>query len=360
LEYSKDDSSLINEILTSLIEDGIEPSQIGKLINSSKFLETFQNSVTTTWPKYISESLLDKFDENLSVVHNEKKEYETKIYKIWKEPFQLLETFICLTQEMGSNLNCDLRPEAAKSNDLIFEALIRLHGRAAQIALEILNLMEGGYPNGALARWRTLYEIAVVSSFIMGHDQETAKKFLLHEKIHSYKSIAIYLNNKDKYERHNKLLGNMLPTESEIEYIKSVKNELCETFGKDFSKDYGWVGNLIQSPNLTTLAEDVGLDHYLAYTKMANIPVHSGSKGIIFSLGAEIKDFIHCGPSYLGMADPGQLTACSLYQINVTLLMSRPSIEGFVNSHVLEIFLNKTKKAFIEVHNSLEMNERFE
>lgn len=360
MKYSKDDSSLIGKIISGLIEDGIESSEVETLLESGKFNEILQETMGAVWPKYISEYLFDKFDENLSNIHNEKQEFETKNYEIWKKPFQLLETLICITQEIGHEFNHDVRPEAAKSNDLIFEALIRLHGRGAQVALEILHLMEGGYPNGALARWRTLYEIAVVSSFIRDHDQETANRFLLHERIHNYKANAVYLNDTDKYERHQKLTGNLLPTESEIEYFKSEKEKLCEKFGKDFDTDCGWAKNLITSPNMKTLAEEVGLDHYYPYTKMANIPVHSGSKGINFSLGVDIENFIHCGPSYLGMADPGQLAACSLFHINVALLMSKPSIERIVTCHVLEIILDKTNKSFIDVHNSLDSDEKLD
>lgn len=56
-------------------------------------------------------------------------------------------------------------------------ALRNIHGRGMQIYLEILELMKGGFADGAYARWRSLYELTVYGSFIFEQGEEVAKAF---------------------------------------------------------------------------------------------------------------------------------------------------------------------------------------
>ena len=41
----------------------------------------------------------------------------------------------------------------------------KIHGRTIQIAEEIEVLLENGYPNGALSRWRSLYELQILLEY---------------------------------------------------------------------------------------------------------------------------------------------------------------------------------------------------
>ncbi|MBL8066669.1 MAG: hypothetical protein JNM34_12560, partial [Chthonomonadaceae bacterium] len=92
--------------------------------------------------------------------------FERRLRKRWKEPFELFETCLVIAQEMGSEFNANHRPAAATSNDLVFEVMTRLHGRACHLASEVLHLMTGGYASGALTRWRALHEVVVVMLFV--------------------------------------------------------------------------------------------------------------------------------------------------------------------------------------------------
>lgn len=43
--------------------------------------------------------------------------------------------------------------------------------------LEIITLMKNGFADGAYARWRSMYELSIISSFIIQYGENVAKKF---------------------------------------------------------------------------------------------------------------------------------------------------------------------------------------
>lgn len=72
-------------------------------------------------------------------------------------------------------------PEAAASEDHKHGALVRLHGKAVMTAREVMILLRSGYSSGALARWRTLHEVWVVSLLLLEGDDELSRRYLHHE-----------------------------------------------------------------------------------------------------------------------------------------------------------------------------------
>ena len=60
-------------------------------------------------------------------------------------------------------LNHRLREQNPCPNPFTVEVQTRLHARACQIAREVLTLLYAGFAEGAMARWRALHELAVLS-----------------------------------------------------------------------------------------------------------------------------------------------------------------------------------------------------
>jgi hypothetical protein len=67
--------------------------------------------------------------------------------------------------------------------------LIRLLVRACQVTDEILCLLENGFAGGAMARWRTRHEIAVVAAVILQHSDEISKRYLAHQHVESKRAM---------------------------------------------------------------------------------------------------------------------------------------------------------------------------
>ncbi|MBI5000333.1 MAG: hypothetical protein HZB92_02240 [Euryarchaeota archaeon] len=280
-----------------------------------------------------------------------RRNFEKRLYDIWKKPLDLLGMFIVMSHETGETFNKKFRPVAVKENDFIFEVLIRLHGRACLTAYEIHTLLRSGYASGAHARWRTLHEIAVTSHLIKMHDKELAERYLLHEIIESYKAL-------NELKTHERKLDTEPITQDELDKLNKMRDELCRKYGKPFSGNYGWASRVVNTnrkdghgPSFVDIEKAVGLNHLRPYYRMASHPTHANPKGIRFNLGIiSSKDLILSGPSNAGLADPGQNAAISLYHVNVALLTSKPSIENLIILNSMERLLEEIKLAFIEVH----------
>lgn len=59
-----------------------------------------------------------------------------------------------------------------------YTALTQLYKRASQQYLEIITLVKNGFSDGAFARWRSMYELSIISSFILKYGEETAESFI--------------------------------------------------------------------------------------------------------------------------------------------------------------------------------------
>ena len=298
----------------------------------------------------VLQSIKEKGHAALAYETNERLKFEERNYNLWKEPLDLLELFLLTTIDIGDDFNHKYRPEAAKSNDFVFEALTRLHGRACQVGNEILILLKSGYADGANARWRTLHEITVISYFIKERGNEMAERYLLYDYIESYRSISDYIQEPALYEKHKAVLGDELPSKSEMDTITRIKDKLCTRFGKEFAHDYGWAADRTKRITFKDLESEVGINHLRPYYKIANISVHAGPKGIRFSLGSPDNNIISVGASNMGLADPGMNAVISLLNMNTALLTTRADIDLFITLKAMSLLVDEVKDAFYRCH----------
>jgi len=331
----------IEHILQDLISSGVKIDEI----NWDSVIEEAITAGATKMLRSIKEDAHNTFAQETA----ERNGFEERNYAVWKEPLDLLELFLLTTIELGDDFNHKYRPEAAKNNDFVFEALTRLHGRACQVGHEILTLLKSGYADGANARWRTLHEIVVISYLIKEHGNDMAERYLLYNYIESFQSISDYLYDTELYENHRAILGDELPSQDEMERIEKTKNELCARFGNGYSRPYGWVDGS-RGWTFKELESKVGIDHLRPYYKMANISIHAGPKGVRFSLGSPSNDIIPAGASNMGLADPGMSTVISLQNMNAALLSTRPDVGHLITLKAMSLLADEVKDAFYRCH----------
>jgi hypothetical protein len=241
------------------------------------------------------------------------KEFEQRLYKDWKKPFDLFEAFLVLALEAGDEFNREFRKDKENSENYVLEVLTRIHARACQIASEILVLLKSGFADGAHARWRSLHELAVVGSFIKTHGNETAERYLLHDNIESYKAATLY-------QEHYEALGYEPISQVEYDSTKVKHDKLIERFGDSYKKNYGWASLALnkKDPTFTDIEANSGLDHLRPYYKLASHNVHANPKGMIFRLGLlhNTGNILLAGPSNVGFTDPAQGAAISLESVS--------------------------------------------
>ncbi len=129
------------------------------------------------WPKV-------KLDEKYASRH-----FSDRIDLRWSKGLDPLRMMLIASREVGEMFAGKLQRSKAKKGLLKRQALIILHLRACRTTLEILTLIENGFPDGAYARWRTLYEITVVAFFLFRHGDEAAKRYLDHDVVSTRETL---------------------------------------------------------------------------------------------------------------------------------------------------------------------------
>lgn len=305
----------LNKEIEMLEKDGLDPEELQQRINSIYVKICDLNS------KDRLKNILKKYSQIL----NENKLQHQKFLSLldirWKKPIDLLECFWLFSVQSGQKSLTEYRSNSENQEDIIFLTLNQLHGRACLVASEIITLLKNGYPDAAMARWRTLYEILITADFIKKNNEETAIKFLEYEQIESYLAL-------ENYQKFAEKLKQTPFTEEEIEKFEKNIEPLKKKYGTLFRNRYGWTA---QDSNVTTkekptfakIALKSDYARYYPYYTFASYMIHSSSKSIKESLGQprNQKRVILAGPSDAsGIADPGMMTAITLLQVNIQFL----------------------------------------
>jgi hypothetical protein len=289
----------------------------------------------------------------------ERQEFEARLLSRWLEPLCLYEMFLVAARDAGEDFNQSEHPEATEQNRWVGTALRMLHGRACLTGSEVLYLLRGGYPFGAQARWRTLHEMAVISSIISEHP-EAAEAYLLHTTVTSAKDAI-------EYQARHETLGYEPLSAEEVERIEVEKSDLIKRFGWAYKNPYGWAVPLFNNqtdPKFRDLEELAQLDHLRSHYRRASHYLHAGPKGDALNLlerGGQAA--ILTGPTNNYLADAGHQALISLYQVTVSyLLHGRPGLDAepirLVVLHVLESLLEQAGDAFLSVQLELDAEEK--
>ncbi|TKX50421.1 hypothetical protein EXE49_07160 [Halorubrum sp. ASP121] len=225
------------------------------------------------------------------------------------------------------------------------------------------HLLKGGFADGAFARWRSLYELAITSSFISQHGNETAESFLNYHNVWEYYFAETYQEHQDDL--------NVEPLEPEVlEDLEEIKEELVDQFGESIDDNgygSGWAAEAHSGsggPSLHSMKEDVDLEHLSPYYKLACESVHAGSKGTLDRLGIirhkdiEQPSVLLSGPSNAGLNLPGQLTAISLAQVTTDLLMIHLNSPSLADMLGIQMLVDDIEQEFAEASETLEQDDR--
>jgi len=277
--------------------------------------------------------------------------FDDRLYRKWKKPLQLMEMFIVIAEEAGSDYNDYISSNNDLSKAYKFEALRRLHARACQVSNEILVLLKSGYADGAHARWRTLHEISVVANFLGRQDNDLAERYLLHDVIERYQSSHLY-------QEYSQQLGLEQFSDGEIAALRSQYDSLLSQFGTNFANEYGWAAAVLgkTNPNFADIERFVEMRHIRPYYKMACINVHAGPRAALFRLGLseeQQNQILLSGSSDLGLADPGENAVYSLLITTCSLLNYEPTLDCLVVLNILQKLEQEVFDAFDQAHHKL-------
>lgn len=283
-----------------------------------KFLEKKLPKIVKKLLQGVWEALYDFCFDEKNDLRNHQKKINASIHEKYGNGLKLVESFI----EMNSQVSISTYEKYRKIFDtfedqLKHDTLISLHVRACQISNEIRVLVENGYADGAMSRWRTLHELCVTFLFLYDNDNQTTVMYSDYHVIERWKKAKEYQEN------HSSLNMESLSKE-DIKFIESERQDVLTEYGKEFGKSYGWTMNILPDGrrNIREMEKLVRQDHLRPVYTWASENVHSGISGINKRLGLreEEQDFFLTGATDYGFTDPIQYMTVSLITISETLL----------------------------------------
>ena len=258
--------------------------------------------------------------------------FEKRNFRRWRKPFDQLEMLIVMAEELGECNDVSLRKQAQEEQDYKFEALSKLHPRAVLVSREILCLLKGGFPDGALARWRSLHELAVTALFIGKHEQSIALRYLASfgfRSLHAAKELNEHaaLANLESFDA-----GQMSALE---ESAAAAERQI----GVRLEDDYDWAKPAIGKRRITfrEIEKNVGMEHWRPRYRWASQHTHGGHRPPDRMLGVveSVSPVLLVGPSNSGFTDPLQMAAISLTQMATAFLLHKPNLDRIVYLDVM-------------------------
>lgn len=243
------------------------------------------------------------------------------IRQSWGHALDFLDFFILVNQHARRHIET-MADINEKGENYQFDALMRLHVRALRVSREVASLLRAGFANGAIARWRTLHEIAAVANIVAEEGEEAGERFL------KFKTAKDLFRVQTNYHEYLDELGFGEIEEETVEELKKKTEELTDEFGDDFDDVNGWAVKFVDSDGrvtVTDLIKEGGLENYLPFYALACDAIHAGAKGTLFHLGLHEADIggeneiLLAGRSDIGFTDPAQLTAIMLYETTEAL-----------------------------------------
>jgi len=222
----------------------------------------------------------DTMYEKVTIFRAEEQEFLAKQERKWYRAFVASESMYIMTLEAAeaygeeiSQLSEEELEELEKKANT-FTAMLHIHGRAMQQFLEIITLMKNGFADAAYARWRSMYELAIISSFITANGEKVAKAFIDSSE------------TDDRYEWAR--LSNKFPTSKKYISFNDIQKK-CNLDSKSWRHPYDLANKAVHASPQGT------------FKRMSNI------------IGGE--DAIPVGRSDYGITTPGEHSAISLAQI---------------------------------------------
>jgi hypothetical protein len=281
-------------------------------------------------------------------------EFRKRMDGRWGKPLGQLRMLLTMAREWCQEINVRESRRRKHRNSRLRKLLIRLLVRGCQVTDEILCLLENGFADGAMARWRTLHEIAVVAAVILQYGDEIAERYINHQAVESKRAM-------DKYIACSPQLGYRPMTRRMQARITKAYEKVIAKYGKNFHSDYGWAAHHLKKdrPNFTHLEEAAGRAEMRAHYQMGNDNVHAGIKSMYVRLGL-IGNYegLLAGRSNAGLTEPGQNAAHTLTQLALLVCFSEPVFDDYVIADMLKTLRNEIPRLFAQADVQLRKDDR--
>lgn len=351
--FSWDDGSDDEIDLGTLSFDDEDFAELQRIVsNVTDGLPEMVQSVAQKSAADLFKTLKTNWEVEGAIQAYETEEFKERLEERWGEALNLLRMLLTCCRELGEETFKRYRRSKSKRHQHRRFVLTRLHVRACQVADEIITLMENGFADGAMARWRTLYEIGVIVTLIETGDEDLAERYILHDTV-DFKREA------DEHDRTQVPLGYPPIAASVRNGIDRDYIAALARFGDEFKEAYGWAAKRIKGkPTLKSLQEEAGRTNMAPYYKLASYNVHVGARSLFHRLSD-----LHgtgtpmAGRSNAGLVEPGQNTAFTLTAITSSLILDVSKIDRIIEMQALVEMRDAIPKALAKADRKLRRDD---
>jgi hypothetical protein len=267
--------------------------------------------------------------------------FSERLEERWGKPLGQLRMLLTMVREWCENAHRHESSRKRHKEKQLREILIRLLVRGCQVTDEIFCLLENGFADGAMARWRTLHEIAVVAAVVSQGGEALAERYIAHQAVESKRAM-------EKYLVCSNLLGyRPLSAGAQAKIVKAYDKAIAR-HGKSFKFDYGWAGPHLKKdkPTFADLEAAAGRAEMRSHYQMGNDNIHAGIKSMYVRLGLLDYDGLLAGRSNGGLTEPGQNAAHTLTQLAGIVCLSEGSLDDYVIGDMLTVLRNEIPRSF--------------
>lgn len=247
-------------------------------------------------------------------------DFQEGLEQRWGRGLMLLRMLLTSCRELGQETFT--RHAKSKSTRYKFRrwVMLRLHTRACQVMDEIICLLENGFADGAMARWRTLYELSVVAILIAEGDEVLAERYILHDAVEVKRQADVFDEQQAALELPEITRG--MRAEIDRQHAKALAR-----FGSEFAHPYGWAAQhlKLRKPTFKDLQEEADRATMSTHYKLASFNVHASARSLFFNLSSVgPQTVLIAGRSNAGLDEAGSRAAHTIVLIT-SLYVQRPA-----------------------------------
>jgi hypothetical protein len=260
------------DLLQEKAVEGLTEEELKKLMNPENIKKVYKETIemiASSSVKTIEQIMYEKVQVERAYVD----EFLARQNQKWGKAFVASDALYICVLESAETYSAYVNEIHGEEVSFLYHALRNIHGRALQVYLEIICLIKNGFADGAYARWRSLYELSVISSFISENGELVAKAFV----------ESADTNDRYEWARTAKCLKNYKKPYITFSLIQSN----CELATKEWKKEYDFVNQL----------------------------VHASPQGTMYRLGADTSITLPVGRTDMEMGISAIHSAISLVQI---------------------------------------------
>lgn len=305
---------LLERTITPIVSDNESREDLNRIISNptdknlqsvySEFLDNYSTDITNDFKA-------DMF-ENVMVSRAEEESFKSHLKEHWNKALVSSEFMYLITIEFAEIYRDYVEALNIKNFEKCkykYTALLYIHGRALQQYLEVITLVKNGFPDGAFARWRSLYELSVIALFLSNETEVVSKSYI----------DSSTSNVRNEWAKSSESL----------KHLSRITFKDIEKASKINAKDW---------------------DHYL----LSNQLIHASSQGTFFKLG-DINDgsSILIGRTDSEISLAAENSAISLAHISVLFFNIFPSGDSILASKVLNNWIDLVHKEYTKVEDFL-------